>query len=183
MTHATEIDAIKDTIKLIELLVTSLHGDKTFLSLGNEMIGADCVCAERVSPSQLSINGVVCVWLGGEPHELRVVQPLPLLRPAAVHGQRRQHVPPVGRGDGPAAADVRGPPGRRAVPGRVAGRGGPPLPVGRLRPRRPRLGHPHRPLRPDLRRPRLRRQQCPLPSVGRRLRHRLRRLHRTSLVC
>ena len=53
MTHATEIDAIKDTIKLIELLVTSLHGDKTFLSLGNEMIGADCVCVERVSPSQL----------------------------------------------------------------------------------------------------------------------------------
>jgi hypothetical protein len=33
----SEIDTIKDTIKLIQLLVTSLNGDKTLLSLGTEI--------------------------------------------------------------------------------------------------------------------------------------------------
>ncbi len=35
----SEIDTIKDTIKLIQLLVTSLNGDKTLLSLGIENEG------------------------------------------------------------------------------------------------------------------------------------------------
>jgi hypothetical protein len=42
----SDIDTIKETIKLIQLLVTSLHGDKTLLSLGIEVIGVDCVFRE-----------------------------------------------------------------------------------------------------------------------------------------
>jgi len=42
----SDIDTIKDTIKLIQLLAMSLHGDKILLSLGIEIIGVDCVFRE-----------------------------------------------------------------------------------------------------------------------------------------
>ena len=42
----SDIDTIKDTIKLIHLLVTSLHGDKILLLLGIEILGVDCVLRE-----------------------------------------------------------------------------------------------------------------------------------------
>jgi len=37
----SDTDTINDTIKLIQLLVTSLNGDKILLSLGIEIIGVD----------------------------------------------------------------------------------------------------------------------------------------------
>ncbi len=42
----SDIDTIKDTINLIQLLVTSLKGDKILLSLGIEIMGVDCVFRE-----------------------------------------------------------------------------------------------------------------------------------------
>ena len=41
---AGTVDTIKDTIKLIQLLV--VKGDKILLSLGIEIIGVDCVFRE-----------------------------------------------------------------------------------------------------------------------------------------
>ena len=40
------VDSIKGTIKLVQLLVTSLNGDKILLSLGVEIIGVNCVFRE-----------------------------------------------------------------------------------------------------------------------------------------
>ncbi len=42
----SDIDTIKDTIKLIHLLVKSLNDDKILLSLGTEILGGDCVFRE-----------------------------------------------------------------------------------------------------------------------------------------
>ena len=42
----SDIATIKDTIKLIHLLVKSLNDDKILLSLGTEILGGDCVFRE-----------------------------------------------------------------------------------------------------------------------------------------
>jgi hypothetical protein len=42
----SDIDTVKDAMKLIQLLVKSLNGDKILLSSGIEIIGVDCVFRE-----------------------------------------------------------------------------------------------------------------------------------------
>jgi hypothetical protein len=51
MSRATVVDTIKDTIKLIQLLVTPLNGDKILLSSEIEIIGIDCGFRELGSVS------------------------------------------------------------------------------------------------------------------------------------
>lgn len=103
----------------------------------------------------------------GHAHFIHVGVLVPQHRPPAAHGQRRRHLRAVGRGIRPAAAELPGARRRRDGARLGAQRHGRHVRVGRLRPRRARVGHALRPRRAGLRYAPVRREQRALSPVGR----------------